>query len=146
MGHFRSLRKVPLFDGRRVRHAVARLVTVLACLLAAGCQGGNAPKADAQAKLSFDPSPPHVGKTAVTLKLTDPDGKPLKGGEIELEGNMNHAGMKPVFANLKETQPGRYEGTLDFTMGGDWFVLVRGKLPDGRRVDEKVDVPGVKVR
>lgn len=118
----------------------------LCCLLAAGCGGDAAPPADARVKLEFDPSPPRVGETEVGLLLTDASGKALAGGEIELEGNMNHAGMTPVFASLKETRPGRYEGTLDFTMGGDWFILVRGRLPDGRRVEQKVDVPGVKGR
>ena len=28
-------------------------------------------------------------------------------------------------------------------MGGDWFILVRAELPDGRSMERKVDVPGV---
>jgi hypothetical protein len=30
-------------------------------------------------------------------------------------------------------------------MGGDWFVIVRGELPDGRALEQVVDVPGVAV-
>jgi hypothetical protein len=29
-------------------------------------------------------------------------------------------------------------------MGGDWMILVSGELADGRRVDHRVDVPGVR--
>ena len=54
--------------------------------------------------------------------------------------------MKPVFADATETEPGRYEATLELSMGGDWFVLITGKLADGRPLKEKVDVPGVKSR
>jgi len=28
-------------------------------------------------------------------------------------------------------------------MGGDWFILVRATLADGRSLEEQVDVPGV---
>jgi len=28
-------------------------------------------------------------------------------------------------------------------MAGDWFILVRATLADGRSLEEKVDVPGV---
>jgi hypothetical protein len=63
---------------------------------------------------------------------------------VRVEGNMNHAGMRPSFADLHETEPGRYTGTLRFTMGGDWFLLVQATLPDGNQVEQKIDVPGVR--
>jgi hypothetical protein len=28
-------------------------------------------------------------------------------------------------------------------MAGDWFILVRATLPDGRKLERQVDVPGV---
>ena len=59
---------------------------------------------------------------------------------------MNHAGMVPVFADARETAPGRYEATLNFTMAGDWFILVQARLPDGRTVEQAIDVPGVQGR
>ena len=56
---------------------------------------------------------------------------------------MNHAGMVPVFADAVEIAPGRYRADLEFTMSGDWFILVRADLPDGRSMERKIDVPGV---
>lgn len=94
-------------------------------------------------QLDITPQPPQVGPAAVTLTLTDASGAPLTAADVKLEGNMNHAGMKPVFSDLEETAPGQYQGTLEFTMGGDWFVLVTGQLPDGSRLNGKIDVPGV---
>lgn len=111
--------------------------------LACGCQPAAPQVARATVELQIEPDPPRVGDAAVALLLTDPAGQPLEGGTLKVEGNMNHAGMKPVFADLTETEPGRYEGTLDLTMAGDWFLLVTGKLSDGRQVNEKVDLPGV---
>jgi hypothetical protein len=82
----------------------------------------------------------------VVVTLTGEGGEPVKGATLELEGNMNHAGMKPVFAEAREVKDGRYEADLEFTMGGDWFILVDGKLADGRKLRRKVDVKGVKSR
>jgi hypothetical protein len=85
-----------------------------------------------------------IGDTTASLKLTDASGSPLEDATVRLEGNMDHAGMKPSFADLVETEPGKYSGTLEFTMGGDWFILVTAKTSDGITVERKIDVPGVK--
>jgi hypothetical protein len=95
-------------------------------------------------KLVLNPLPPVVGDADVTLTLASASGQPIADAEVRLEGNMNHAGMKPSFADLAEVEPGRYTGTLEFTMGGDWFILVTAKTKDGRNVERKIDVPGVK--
>ena len=118
-------------------------VAWVALLLVGGCQPAGSSTVDAETNLEFTPRPPRVGTAEIVLTLTDPAGQPLEAESLEVEGNMNHAGMKPVFSTLRPTAPGRYEGTLEFTMAGDWFVLVTGQLADGRRINEKVDVPGV---
>jgi hypothetical protein len=51
--------------------------------------------------------------------------------------------MRPVFAEAQEPEPGRYRTELEFTMAGDWVVLVRLDLPDGRRIERQFDVKGV---
>lgn len=124
----------------------ARLTLVLALTGGLACRRADTSAPDLRAELTLLPTPPLVGESAVTLHLTDAGGAPLAGATVRLEGNMNHAGMKPSFADLKEEAPGRYAGTLNFTMGGDWFVIVTATLSDGRRVERKIDVPGVRVR
>lgn len=120
---------------------------LLALLVAtSGCGSGGGSDAGVTADLRLDPSPPVVGDSNVLLKLTDANGKPLAGAKITLEGNMNHAGMKPSSADLVETSPGTYAGTLDFTMAGDWFVLVTGQTADGKRIEQKIDVKGVQAK
>ena len=125
------------------------LVAFAAACFLTGCRpesDSSDSAAGINVKLELNPTPPTTGDAQVVLTLTDSANKPVEGARISLEGNMNHAGMKPVFSELKETGSGEYEGTLNFTMGGDWFVLVSGKLPDGTEVNEKVDVPGVKAQ
>lgn len=120
---------------------VAYLVTC-----GAGCTPAESSVPDVQVDLTVTPSPPVVGDADVSLTLADRRGTPMKGADVNLEGNMNHAGMKPSFAEMVEVEPGHYAGTLRFTMGGDWFILVKAKTPDGRTIEQKIDVPGVKVK
>jgi hypothetical protein len=108
-----------------------------------GCSSTAQPESDAQFEVTLDPSPPNVGDASVSLMLKDAQGSPLKDATVRVEGNMNHAGMKPSFADLEEIEPGKYEGTLDFTMGGDWFLLFTAETSDGKTISHKVDVPGV---
>ena len=121
-----------------------RVVLLAACLLLlAGCGRGGGDLPGVGLDLLIEPSPPRIGPATVTVTLRDEGGQALGGARVELEGNMSHAGMVPVLAPAQEIAPGRYRGELEFTMGGDWFILVRAELPDGRSLERSVDVPGV---
>ncbi len=130
----------------------SKLLYGLACLLLAtlsltACQrGGSGDLTDIGMNLTVSPDPPAVGKATVILTLSDANGQPIAGAEVNLEANMSHAGMVPAFAQAAEAEPGRYEASLEFTMGGDWFILVKATLPDGQKMERQVDVPGVKTR
>ena len=128
-----------------MKAAVCGSLVLLAVALTSGCHSSS-DDSNVSVELRTDPSPPKVGKAQLTLDVSGPDGKPAEGATLKLEGNMAHAGMKPVFADAKEDKdkPGRYRAELEFTMGGDWFILVTGKLADGRPVNKKIDVKGVK--
>lgn len=118
---------------------------LLVLLVLAGCRGQVAEQPDIAVTLAVTPEPPQVGPATVVVTLAGADGEPIAGAVVKLEGNMSHAGMKPVFADATEVAPGRYEASLEFTMGGDWFILVQAALPDGQTLEHKVDVPGVRV-
>jgi hypothetical protein len=140
--------------GTRTRTLLGRALVLLACLgtgagAGAGAGACTRPVGDTGAEdvhvaLSLLPDPPLVGEARVALRLSGPDGEPLSGATVQVEGNMDHAGMTPVFADLVDQGEGRYAGTLGFTMGGDWFLLVRGTFADGRAFERQVDVPGVR--
>jgi hypothetical protein len=122
------------------------VVAMVACLLLlAGCGRGGRDLPGVGLDLLIEPSPPRIGPATVTVTLTDEGGQALGGARVELEGNMSHAGMVPVFAKATEVEPGLYQADLEFTMGGDWFILVRADLPDGRSMERQVDVPAVDV-
>ena len=104
------------------------------------------PELDAKVAVQFNPNPPEVGQNDLEITLTNAAGQPVELGMIKVEGNMNHAGMKPVFAELMENEPGKYAGTIEFTMGGDWFLLVTSDPSPEGHLNKKVDVPGVKAK
>jgi hypothetical protein len=121
-------------------------LALCAGLFLAGCQrraepGGAA--AGVSVEHEVEPRPPRVGTARVTLRVADASGRPLGGARVRLEANMSHAGMRPVFAEAQEREPGRYQTELEFTMAGDWVVLVRLVLPDGREIERQFDVKGV---
>lgn len=116
---------------------------LLLLLSLVGCSRGAKDLPEIAVDLVISPEPPQLGPAAITVTLQDAEGEPISGARVELEGNMNHAGMVPVFADTVEVTPGRYQASLEFTMGGDWFILVRADLPDGRSMERKIDVPGV---
>lgn len=124
---------------------IPRRSAVSLCMLALamGCGPATSNAPELTFALALDPSPPVVGDANITLTVANADGTPLRGADVRLEGNMNHAGMKPSFADLEEVAPGKYAGALDFTMGGDWFILATVQCDNGTRVQHKVDVPGV---
>ena len=68
---------------------------------------------------------------------------PVTGARIQLEGNMLHPGMVPVFADAKEIEPGRYQSNMEFSMAGDWYVLVHVTLPGGSKVERQFEIKGV---
>jgi hypothetical protein len=123
--------------------AARRWLGLLLVLLLASCGRGGKDLPDVAVELIIEPSPPQIGPAVITATLRDAEGQPLAGSTVELEATMSHAGMVPVFAQAMEVAPGRYEASLEFTMGGDWFILVHANLPDGRAMERKIDVPGV---
>ncbi|HYO16843.1 MAG TPA: FixH family protein [Thermoanaerobaculia bacterium] len=138
--------RVPSTHCRGLSRRLVPALTV--CLLAAG---GCQPPADSAPEVALGwtvaPAPPVTGPATFSLTLTDTAaGQPVAGAAVRLEGNMSHAGMKPVFGTAREMAPGRYEAPLDFTMAGDWFVLVEARLRDGRTLQRQVDVRGVRPR
>jgi hypothetical protein len=74
----------------------------------------------------------------LTVELAE-DGVPVEGAVVEIEGNMTHAGMEPVFVIATEREAGQYVATLDWTMGGEWFLIIRATLPGGESVERTID-------
>ena len=131
---------------RRATLAAAHLAGALLALLAA-C-GDAAP--EGASALSFEvlvsPAPPSVGAAQLSIALRDAQGAAVEGASVRVEATMSHAGMQPEFAEASEVAPGRYEAALEFTMGGDWILLLDATTPDGRVHRAQREVPGVSAK
>jgi hypothetical protein len=140
---FRNLR-LPSFPFRLPPSAFILFIALFLLIPLTGCRRAGQDLSDVGVKVAVNPNPPSVGEATVTLTLTDAQGRPISDARVELEGNMTHAGMAPTTSEPAEIAPGRYQAPLEFGMAGDWFILVRATLPDGRKLEHQVDVPGVR--
>ena len=135
-------------ERRILRQGIVALAALALLLALGGCTGrGQAADAGqdrATLTLSTDPATPTSGPARLIVHLTTPDGVPLTGARVTVEGNMSHAGMQPVNGAAREMGGGDYVvDDFHFTMGGDWILTVRATLPDGTQVQRNVPIDGV---
>jgi hypothetical protein len=112
-------------------------------IIFSGCQTSGESYSDIELQWEIEPDPPKVGMAVINILLTDSTGQLIRNADIELEGNMSHPGMQPVITNAEEISEGVYSAKFEFTMGGDWFILINSKLADERIVERQIDIPGV---
>ncbi|MCM3871661.1 MAG: FixH family protein [Pyrinomonadaceae bacterium] len=113
-------------------------------IVVAACNKPTESSSAVTIEFEVTPQPVRVGPATLTLRIADASRQPVTGASIALEGIMSHAGMSPVFAHAKETEPGRYLATLDFNMAGDWTILTRITLAGGQKLERHLDVKGVR--
>jgi len=83
---------------------------------------------------------PQVGETTVLVHLLEGD-EGVSGADIEVTGDMTHAGMTPVVSRALEVEPGLYRTTdFTFTMAGDWFLSAEGTLPEGEKISATLPI------
>ena len=109
-----------------------------------GCQSSGNTQPEIDLNWEIEPEPPQVGNSTIHLVLKDSTMKPIEGAQLRLEGNMSHPGMQPVVVNAKEVEPGQYSADMNFTMAGDWFIIVTASLNDSIEVEKQINLPGVR--
>lgn len=126
------------------------LILVLTIILAAGVvlpacgriQQNRMPEDNGTVVIEMEshPSPPVPGPGTLFFSVADGRGQPFDHVTLEVEGNMTHAGMVPVFARAVGGEDGRYEVPFEWTMGGDWIITVKVTLADGDLVTRQFNV------
>ena len=134
-GHCGLVRRVPLF--------ASAFALILLSLLSAACQDKTDPGKAILVQHEIQPSPAHVGHSTVHVTLMDPAGAPVSGAHVNMEADMSHPGMAPVFFPAKESGPGSFTGAVDLSMPGDWTILLHITLANGAKVEKQFNLPGV---
>jgi hypothetical protein len=116
---------------------------ILVSLFAAGCQDKTDPGKAVLVQHEIQPSPAHVGHSTLHVTLTDPAGTPISGAHVNMEADMSHPGMAPVFFSGRESAPGSFTGEVDLSMPGDWTILLHITLANGAKVEKQFELPGV---
>lgn len=120
------------------------IVLLFGWLSVTACQSSDAEEAEIQLELSVSPDPPKVGiPSTLNISMADSTGKPVAGAELSLEATMTHPGMAPVSATAEEVSPGDYSAEIEFTMAGDWFVIVNARLESGASIERNLPLPAV---
>jgi Cu(I)/Ag(I) efflux system membrane fusion protein/cobalt-zinc-cadmium efflux system membrane fusion protein len=94
----------------------------------------NAPEASPQAKaeLTTDPSPPQKGSNIFRVKVTDANGSPISGAQVNVTffmaamPAMGMAAMK-TSVDLTDKGGGMYEGKGDLGSGGTWQLTITAR-------------------
>ena len=119
------------------------LLLMIVTLFIAGCRANSEPKSPEEAnvtmELSIAPNPPVVGAATLVVTLQDRNGNPINDAKVGIRGDMNHAGMTPVIGEQSEGENGEYRIPFEWTMGGDWFVVVTATLRNGTVVEQQFD-------
>ncbi len=120
------------------------LMVLVTVVFGIGCHRPPNASSGVSAEFQIEPKPVRVGNVVISLTLTDASSRPVIGDRITVEAVMSHAGMAPVFAQVSEVQPGRYESRLSLDMAGDWVILWHGTLPNGEKLERQFDVRDVR--
>jgi hypothetical protein len=115
--------------------------TLLLAALLPAC--ASQPAAGPQLAIQFTPSPASGVESVADIRLIDAD-RPLSSARLRVNAFMTHPGMAPIEAAVEEQGDGRYRARVRFTMAGDWVLRIQGATPDGRTIDLRHDVRGVR--
>jgi hypothetical protein len=107
------------------------------------CSKAGSPP-DLKIEREITPQPLRIGVATITLHVMDASAQPVAGARISLEADMSHPGMSPVFGETKEIETGVYRGQVEFGMAGDWVILLHVVLPSGQKLEQQINVPGVR--
>ena len=112
-------------------------------LLGSGCgrESRNASSSNTQISMTAIPFPAAVGQSRLVIQITDLAGRPISDAALSVKGDMTHAGMVPVLAEVQGGDAeGYYNVPFEWTMAGDWVVTVEAVLNNGTRAKKRFDI------
>ena len=103
-------------------------LTLLLCACRQSAQSTPTPETaspdDLVITLEVEPAPPVVGDTTLVISVQTAAGALVSDASVVVRGDMNHAGMSPVFGETDGGTEGIYRVPFEWTMGGDWIITI----------------------
>lgn len=84
-------------------------------------------------ELALDPATPQSGDNRLRVRLTDTDGDPVAGADLEAVARMLAMGAMPEMRaplEFEERESGRYDGAFNLPMGGSWLLQLELDHPE----------------
>jgi hypothetical protein len=111
----------------------------------AGCREEKATTADEEASgyvmsLDVEPDPPTVGEATLIFTIREEQGPLIGDASVKVQGDMNHAGMQPVFGEVDSSIDGLYRIPFEWTMAGEWILTVTVTFADGSDTQATFDL------
>jgi serine/threonine protein kinase len=72
------------------------------------------------------------------FNLKDKNNTPISNAKVEIEANMNHSGMIPLFTEATFIKDSTYKTRFKLTMMGEWILFLTITLPDGQVIKKDV--------
>ena len=103
--------------------ASIKTVLCLAALLVMGVACRQQRTSVGDIRLEISVSDRRVGETTLLVSVTDKAGNPVEApGSLVVRGDMDHAGMIPVFAESSAAADGVFTVPFEWTMSGGWIL------------------------
>lgn len=83
---------------------------------------------------------PTLADTTLILSLLDGQGQPVDDAQLEVRGDMTHAGMTPILGTAVAGQDGQYTIPFPWSMAGDWILTIRATMPDGSWREQQINL------
>ncbi|MEX2122944.1 MAG: efflux RND transporter periplasmic adaptor subunit [Woeseia sp.] len=93
--------------------------------------------------VTTDPATPRVGDNRLIVEIRKANGEPVTGVSIDAYAEMSAMGAMPAMrvpAEMDEAAPGRYVGSMNFPMRGEWPLTLSFQSPEGRPVRMQFDL------
>lgn len=115
------------------------LIIVAVILLTTACRQRQLSSSDINLELTV--SDMLVGETTLLISVRDQDGNAIANpGSLNLRGDMDHAGMIPVFADASTSIEGVFTLPFQWTMAGGWILEASLQLDSGELVTQRFNL------
>lgn len=108
------------------------MIMSLILVLIAGCVASNNLNVKLSTSKTFTPGKPYV----MQFTIRDSEGKPVEGAKITANLNMKNMDHGTISVSAEDIGEGKYIGTADLPMNGDWIADIHVEY-DGKQFEEE---------